>query len=73
MSQMFTFKCPSEWSLLDASKHARKKGWKMIKATYSKGVRQSRIPKYVEDELDLIPKVKEIPPRWNILYTPEFA
>ena len=67
---MQKFKCPSNWGMLDAQRHANLKGWKIIRATYTKGLREKKLPKDA-DEMDLyFLKPRAVPSNWNLLYIP---
>lgn len=65
---MQKFACKPDQSLLDIQKFANFKGWKIIKVTWSKGVRKKRVPKYAVDMDELFSKDNSIPAHWNLYY-----
>lgn len=67
---MQKYKCPPSWGMIDVQRFANQKGWKIIRAEFTRGLREKKMPKDA-DEMDAwFAKPRAIPSHWNILYIP---
>ena len=59
-------------ALGDVQKYANMKGWKVIKATWTRGTRPKKVkrPEYEDDEYIQEKPKNEVKPHWNLFYIP---
>lgn len=61
---------PFNASLGDVQRYANMKGWRAVKATWTKGIRPKKIRKYEDEPESLDKQLFEIKPHWNLFYIP---
>lgn len=62
---------PTNTNLLEIQQYANGKGWKIVKATWVKGIRPKRLTKEEEFAIlrkEIVPKKLSIDPYWRLYY-----